>query len=227
MGEHHMDFQRQREALVGIELKQLGISDPRVLRAMLDVPREEFVPPEIRESSYQNVALPIELGQTISQPLIVAEMIEAMRLSVDDRVLEIGTGSGYGAAVLSRIVRDVYTVERHATLAAAARELYDRLGYRNIHVRDGDGSLGWPEYAPFDAIVVTAAAPTVPEPLLKQLSIRGRLVVPVGETYESQRLVRVIRKGAENFRIKELCGVRFVPLIGEAGWDDSDDVPRE
>ena len=220
-----MDFQRQREALFGGELTKLGIRSPRVLRAMLEVPREEFVPPEFRESSYQNVALPIELGQTISQPLIVAEMIEAMRLSVDDRVLEIGTGSGYGAAILSRIVRDVYTVERHAALADAAKELYERLGYSNVHVHVGDGSLGWPEYAPYEAIVVTAAAPCVPEPLLKQLSIGGRLVIPIGETYESQKLVRVTRKGTENFRTKELCRVRFVPLIGEAGWHDSDDVP--
>ena len=213
-----MSFQLQRERLVKNDLRGLGIRDEAVLRAMSVVPREEFVPEEMREFSYRNSPLPIGSGQTISQPLIVAEMAESLELSPTDRVLEIGTGSGYAAAVLSRIARDVFTVERHQELATNAKAKLKELGYANVHVLVGDGTRGWPEKAPFDAILVSAGAPGIPPALLQQLRIGGRLVIPVGEKMNSQQLIRATRRGAEKFEYEELGAVRFVPLIGEAGW---------
>lgn len=195
-----------------------GIKDAAVLQAMREVPREAFVAPELAAHAYEDHPLPIEEGQTISQPYIVAYMTEALELTPRDRVLEIGTGSGYAAAVLSRIVTTVYSVERLGILATNARERLAELGYDNIIVHEGDGTLGWPEHAPFDAIVVTAGAPKLPEPLLEQLAIGGRLVIPVGPTSFLQELVRVRRLGENDYRSEELCGVRFVPLIGAAGW---------
>ena len=222
-----MNFRLQREQLINGELRRLGIHDEAVLQAMLVVPREEFVPDELRGSAYRNYPLPIGLGQTISQPLMVAEMIEAMKLTSHDRVLEIGTGSGYGAAVLSRIVKDVFTIERHRELAETAEKRLQDLGYHNVHVCIGDGTLGWPQEAPFDAIVVTAAAPKIPIELMQQLSIGGRLVIPVGDLQDSQQLVRTVRRGKDDFDSTELGGVRFVPLIGEAGWEASDVFPGD
>ncbi|MEQ8849735.1 protein-L-isoaspartate(D-aspartate) O-methyltransferase [Botrimarina sp.] len=217
-----LDFQQQRHRLVERELRGLGIHDEAVLHAMRAVPREEFVPEAMREFAYRNAPLPIGAGQTISQPLVVAYMVEALGLSPDDRVLEIGGGSGYAAAVLSRVAREVYTVERRRELADEARQRLARLGYDNVHVRRGDGAGGWPDAAPFDAIVVAAGAPGVPPALLDQLAEGGRLVIPVGETKESQRLLRVVRRSAgsgdEHFQYEELSSVRFVPLVGEAGW---------
>jgi protein-L-isoaspartate(D-aspartate) O-methyltransferase len=195
-----------------------GIKDAAVLQAMCEVPREAFIAPELAAHAYADHPLPIEEEQTISQPYIVAYMTEALELAPTDRVLEIGTGSGYAAAVLSRIVTSVYSVERLAKLATHARQRLTELGYNNIVVQEGDGTLGWPEHAPYDAIVVTAGAPKLPEPLLEQLAIGGRLVIPIGPTSFLQMLVRVRRLTENNYRSEELCPVRFVPLIGAAGW---------
>lgn len=211
------DFESLRTRMVERDLAGRGIRDPRVLEAMRTVPREHFVAPELREFAYEDSPLPIEEEQTISQPWIVAHMTEALELGDGDRVLEIGTGSGYAAAVLSRIADHVYTIERHGPLARLAAARVEALGYDNVTVRHGDGTLGWPEEAPFDAIVVAAGGPEVPRPLLDQLSGEGRLVIPVGETLHEQRLVRIVRSG-DRYEGEELGPVRFVPLVGEAGW---------
>lgn len=195
-----------------------GIRDRAVLLAMRQVLREEFVPVAMRDQAYDDHPLPIGEGQTISQPYMVAYMTEALELTGIERVLEIGTGSGYAAAVLSRIVDTVYSVERLASLAESARQRLERLGYTNVVVLLGDGSLGYPEQAPYDAIVVTAGAPKVPKPLLQQLAMGGRLVIPVGAASFMQMLVRVRRVGEHDFRSEELCGVLFVPLVGDEGW---------
>lgn len=213
---NNLDFQRNimiRDHLIG-----RGIHDPAVLKAMREVPREEFIDSRIMENAYDDHPLPITEGQTISQPYIVAYMTEALELNAADRVLEIGTGSGYAAAVLSKIVESVHSVERLGGLAQVARQRLERLGYTNIVVHEADGTLGWPEHAPYNAIVVTAGAPKVPKQLLEQLEIGGRLVIPVGTSLDVQMLIRVRRMSEHDFRSEELCGVRFVPLIGEAGW---------
>lgn len=211
-------IERQRDIMLREHLQARGINEPSVLRAMREVPREEFVNERLLERAYGDHPLPIGEGQTISQPYIVAYMTEALELSPTDRVLEIGTGSGYAASILSRIVNTVYSIERVSGLAATARQLIERLGYTNIVIHEGDGTLGWPEHAPYDAIVVTAGAPDVPNPLLEQLVIGGRLVIPVGRSPEVQELIRVRRISESGYRSEELCGVRFVPLIGAAGW---------
>lgn len=208
----------QRDTMIRSHLIDRGIRDQAVLNAMREVPREEFVSDRFFDKSYGDHPLPIAEGQTISQPYIVAYMTEALELDSTDRVLEIGTGTGYSAAVLSRIVTIVYTVERLGELAKDARQRLERLGYSNIVIHEGDGTLGWQEHAPYDAIVVTAGAPNVPKPLLEQLSIGGRLVIPVGMSYDSQELIRVRRTSELDYRTEQLCGVRFVPLIGAAGW---------
>ena len=194
-----------------------GVRDDLVLSAMASVPREEFLPPELREFAYDDRPLPIAEGQTISQPYVVAWMIEALALSPADRVLEVGTGSGYAAAVLGRVAGEVYTIERHAPLAEVATQRLARLGFANVHVRCGDGTLGWPEAAPFQGIVVAAGGPAVPAALTHQLAIGGRLVIPVGD-HRLQRLVRVTRVDATQFVEEDLGGVQFVPLIGAQGW---------
>ncbi len=209
---------REREAMVRTQIAARGIRDEAVLRAMGEVPREAFLPPELEEFAYRDSPLPIACGQTISQPYIVALMTAALELSPGDRVLEVGTGSGYAAAVLSRIAREVHTIERHEELARlAARRLHD-LGYDNVEVHHGDGTLGWPEAAPYDAIVVAAGGPTVPEALLDQLAIGGRLVMPVGEDRDLQTLIRVRRRPDGTLEREDLRDVRFVPLIGVQGW---------
>jgi protein-L-isoaspartate(D-aspartate) O-methyltransferase len=185
---------------------------------MREVPREAFIAPDLAAHAYADHPLPIDEEQTISQPYIVAYMTEALELTLTDRVLEIGTGSGYAAAVLSRIVTTVYSVERLAKLATNARERLAELGYSNVVVHEGDGTLGWPEHAPYDAIIVTAGAPKLPEPLLDQLAPGGRLVIPIGPTSFLQMLIRVRRLAENDYRSEELCPVRFVPLIGAAGW---------
>lgn len=212
------DFTALRYTMVREQLEARGVTDPAVLAAMREVPREEFVPDGLRGEAYDDNPLPIGEGQTISQPYMVAYMAEALELSRQDRVLEVGTGSGYAAAVLSRIVDRVHTVERLAGLAHAARERLERLGYGNVQVLEGDGSLGWPEFAPYDAIVVTAGAPGVPKPLAEQLTVGGRLVIPVGYHPYFQALVRVRRVAEREYREESLFEVRFVPLIGAAGW---------
>jgi protein-L-isoaspartate(D-aspartate) O-methyltransferase len=206
--------------MVDHQLAGRGICQPRVLDAFRSVPREAFIPPELAALAYGDAALPIGEGQTISQPYIVALTIEALDLRDDERVLEIGTGSGYAAAVLSRIAKQVFTVERLPSLAAAAQERLARLGYHNVAVLHGDGTLGWRQHAPYDAIAVAASAPQVPAALLDQLAPGGHLVIPVGPDDTSQVLTRVTRIGANDFREEALTGVRFVPLIGEQGWRD-------
>lgn len=206
---------RRRARMVQRDLAGRGIRDQRVLDAMGAVPREDFVPPELAGRAYDDSALPIESGQTISQPFIVAAMAEAAEVRPTDRVLEIGTGSGYGAAVLARLAAEVVTIERHPGLAetAAARLVADA----NVTVVVGDGSRGWPDRAPYDAIVVTAAAPDLPAALVDQLADGGRLVAPVGAKHGAQDLVRARRSGEEITRT-DLGPVAFVPLIGDEGW---------
>jgi protein-L-isoaspartate(D-aspartate) O-methyltransferase len=204
------------DALIA-ELQRQGIRDERVLSAIRRVPRERFVPDAPLEHAWANVALPIGANQTISQPYVVALMTTSLGLSGSERVLEIGTGSGYQAAVLAEVAAAVYSIERHEALANAARTLLADLGYRNVEVHVGDGSLGWPEEAPFDRIIVTAGAPKVPSPLLQQLRPDGgRIVIPVGES-DDQVLLMVERR-ADRFHEQPLGPVRFVPLIGDQGW---------
>jgi protein-L-isoaspartate(D-aspartate) O-methyltransferase len=214
----------EREKMVETQIAGRGLRDPAVLAAMRTVPREGFVPPELEEFAYQDTPLPIESEQTISQPYIVALMAAALELGSADRVLEIGTGSGYAAAVLSRIAGEVYTVERHEELAGVASRRLRSLGFDNVSVLHGDGTLGWPEHAPYDAIVVAAGGPKVPPSLLDQLAARGRLVIPVGEE-KAQKLVRVTRGSDGRLAEEDLGGVRFVPLIGAEGWGIEERAP--
>jgi protein-L-isoaspartate(D-aspartate) O-methyltransferase len=214
------DYAALRRRMVDTQLIARGIRHPTVLRAMATVPRERFVPELDAPDAYEDSALPIGHAQTISQPYVVALMLEAIAPESTDRVLEIGTGSGYATAVLAEVVAEVYTVERLGTLAAAARTRLAELGYRNVHVLEGDGTLGWPEHAPYDGIVVTAGGPDVPAPLLPQLRVGAHLVVPVGSTPRSQELVRVTRRAADEYARESLGPVTFVPLIGEAGWPE-------
>ncbi len=207
------------DVMVDEQLKSRGIRDAVVLQAMRTVPREEFVGVDLSEFAYEDTPLPIEEGQTISQPLMVATMVEALRLDAEDRVLEIGTGSGYAAAVLGRVAAEVYTVERIASLAHLASKRLVKLGYDNVHVLHGDGTLGWPEQAPFDAIVVAAGGPEVPQPLLEQMAVGGRLVIPTGPTMREQTLLRIDRISETEYSQKDLGAVRFVPLVGAQGWE--------
>ncbi|HEY0335519.1 MAG TPA: protein-L-isoaspartate(D-aspartate) O-methyltransferase [Stenotrophomonas sp.] len=207
-----------RERMLESHLRARDIDDARVLAAMARVPRERFVEPGAESHAYVDAPLPIGEGQTISQPYIVALMAQAAAIGAADRVLEIGTGSGYGAAVLGELAARVDTVERHASLATtAARRLAD-LGYQQVHVHVGDGSCGWPESSPFDAIVVTAGAPGVPQALREQLAVGGRLVIPVGNADGGQRLCRFTRRLPGDMVCEDLGGVIFVPLVGEQGW---------
>lgn len=217
-------FAAERARMVDRQIAGRGVRDPRVLAAMGEVPREQFVAPDFREFAYEDGPLPIAEQQTISQPYIVALMIALAQVGPDDKVLEIGTGSGYAAAVLARIARKVHTIERHARLADAAERRLARLGYRNIEVRGGDGTLGWPQAAPFDAIIVTAGGPEVPETLRRQLAIGGRLVMPIGTP--EQRLVKIVRAGENAFEEENLGAVRFVQLIGEHGWTEQGSPAR-
>jgi len=205
-------FAAPRQQMVREQLAARGIHDRRVLEAMGRVPRHELVPPELRDSAYEDRPLPIGHGQTISQPFVVAFMTQMLELDGSERVLEIGTGSGYQAAVLSELAREVYSIEIVEALADHARADLERLGYP-VHVRAGDGYRGWPEAAPFDAVILTAAPPEVPQPLIDQLALGGRLVAPVGRW--SQELVLIL-KDEEGVHRRELIGVRFVPMVGEA-----------
>ncbi|MBC7317969.1 protein-L-isoaspartate(D-aspartate) O-methyltransferase [Candidatus Bipolaricaulota bacterium] len=209
------ELARARRELVA-ELREKGIRDPRVLSAMEKVPRHLFVLPEYLPWAYDDRPLPIGLGQTISQPYIVALSTEALELSGEEKVLEIGTGSGYQTAILAELAKEVFTVERLPELSWEARERLRKLGYRNVHFRIGDGTRGWPEEAPFCAILVTAAAPKVPQSLLAQLSEGGRLVIPVGGRFHQD--LWLVRKEGGRLVYEHLCPVSFVPLIGEEGW---------
>jgi len=214
-------FEDLRQQMIEYQLEARGLHDERILNAVKAVPREQFVPEDLVEFAYKDSPLPIEASQTISQPYIVALMIAALEVKPEDKVLEVGTGSGYAAAVLAQIADQVYTIERHKILADTARDRLKELGYTNVHVRHGDGTLGWPEQAPFDGIVVAAGGPTVPETLKQQLAIGGRLVIPVGETQNTQTLLRVRRTSENEFIEEDLGAVRFVPLIGAEGWEDA------
>jgi protein-L-isoaspartate(D-aspartate) O-methyltransferase len=213
-----IDFATRREQMVEEQLIGRGITAPLVLRAVRLVPRERFVPPSLVGHAYEDSALPIPEGQTISQPYMVALMTQSLQLTGGERVLEVGTGSGYQAAILSRIAAEVFSVERHTALSERAREVCQELGYSNIHFRvtEADEVVGWEEAAPFDGIVVTAGAPRIPEVLLRQLRDGARLVIPVG-TEESQRLMVVQRQGTKFEQLMGTC-CRFVPLVGTDGW---------
>jgi protein-L-isoaspartate(D-aspartate) O-methyltransferase len=221
-----MSFADERARMVDLQLARRGVSEPRVLDAFRAVPREDFLPENMAEFAYRDTPLPIAEGQTISQPYIVAVTIEALGLGPEDRVLEIGTGSGYAAAVLSRIAKEVFTVERIALLADEARARLERLGYHNVQVLHGDGTLGWLDHAPYDAIAVAAGGPVIPGALRSQLAAGGRLVIPVGPEESQQVLTRVVREGATAFREDSLGAVRFVPLIGAQGWPEGERVVR-
>ena len=212
-----IDFQAARKRMVDGQIVRRGVTSPRVLEAFLEVPRHLFVPKRQRHFAYQDSPLGIGLGQTISQPYIVAYMTDKLELTGNERVLEIGTGSGYQAAILAELAEEVHTVERHAQLAEGARHLLDELGYTNVQVHEGDGTEGLTEFAPYAAIMVTAAGPDVPKPLLQQLHDGGRLVMPVGSR-GGQYLVRIVRHG-DDFTRENLAPVAFVPLIGEHGWE--------
>ena len=206
-----------RHQMVNSQLRARGISDQRVLEVMERVPRHEFAPERYRDQAYQDHPLPIAEGQTISQPFIVAIMLEALELSPTDRVLEIGTGSGYVTALLAELTAQVISIERHASLADSARAVLTTLGYSNVRVLIGDGTRGFPEAAPYDAIIVSAAAPRIPPALVEQLAAGGRLVVPVGDAHD--QVLKLVRKDAEdNLTVTSLEGCRFVPLIGQQGF---------
>ena len=212
------EFSKLRKEMVENAIFARGVRSELVLNAMRTVPREAFLPERLREFAYEDSPLPIEEGQTISQPYIVAFMTEALALRGGEKVLEIGAGSGYAAAVLSEIAADVYTVERHGPLAEKAAATLADLGYVNVHVLHGDGTRGWPAHAPYDAIIVAAGGPTIPESLKEQLKIGGRLVIPVGAAQHVQELVRVTRIAQSEYHREDLADVRFVPLLGEEGW---------
>jgi protein-L-isoaspartate(D-aspartate) O-methyltransferase len=209
-------LQAMRIAMVELQLRQRGIRDERILQAMVKVPRHQFVAPSYESHAYDDQPVPIGQGQTVSQPYIVAAMLESLSLTSSDKVLEIGTGSGYQTALLAELVAQVFSIERHASLAQAATDVLGRLAYGNVHVRLGDGSVGWPEEAPFEAIIVSAAVPQVPPSLIAQLKEGGRLIAPVG-TPDVQEL-QLIRKVAGELLVRPLDGCRFVPLLGKEGF---------
>jgi protein-L-isoaspartate(D-aspartate) O-methyltransferase len=221
------DLSESRRQMVAHQIQDRGVRSAAVARAMQEVPREEFMSEAMREFAYADSPLPIGEGQTISQPYIVAYMTQALELEGGEKVLEVGTGSGYAAAVLARIAGEVYTIERHPSLARSARETLRRLGYDNVHVIEGDGTKGWAQAAPYDAIAVAAGGVEVPPALRSQLAIGGRLVIPVGPSPREQRLVRVTRVDEDDYEEEDLMPVRFVPLIGERGWPEDRELrPR-
>ncbi len=213
-------FDSNRDEMVDEQLAARGIVDRDVLEAMRSVRREDFLPEALAPYAYEDAPLPIGERQTMSQPYVVALMIEALTLSATDRVLEIGTGSGYAAAVVSRLAATVDTVERFRSLYELAAARFERLGYANVRAHHGDGSEGWPEHAPYDAILVSAGAPEVPAALRDQLVVGGRLVIPIGESRHAQELVRFVRTQDGRLERRSLGPVRFVPLVGSSGWSE-------
>ncbi|MFA4015443.1 MAG: hypothetical protein RUDDFDWM_000526 [Candidatus Fervidibacterota bacterium] len=211
-------FERLRYCMVQTQLKARGIKDERVLKAFMEVPRHKFVLPEDEDMAYEDHPLPIGFNQTISQPFMVATITEALMLRGDEKALEVGAGSGYQAAILGKLCREVYAIERIPELAERAKKVILELGYSNVHIVVGDGTLGLPEHAPYDAVVVSAAAPDIPPTLIEQLADNGRLVIPVGSPY-SQILVRVIKEGGK-LKHEKICPCVFVPLVGEYGWEE-------
>jgi protein-L-isoaspartate(D-aspartate) O-methyltransferase len=216
------DFSAWRDAMVDAQIAGRGVRDRALLEAMRSVPREAFVATGLRERAYDDTPLSIGSGQTISQPYIVALMLEAAAIAPRDRVLEVGAGSGYAAAIAGRLAAHVDAVERHAGLARAAAERLASLGFGNVAIHQADGSVGWPAGAPYDAIVVSAAGPHLPAALREQLAVGGRLVMPVGDRGWGQRLLKLTRIDAGNFRQEDLGGVVFVPLVGAQGWAPDD-----
>jgi protein-L-isoaspartate(D-aspartate) O-methyltransferase len=216
MRPHDTSFEEAHRQMVERQLVQRGITDERVLDAMREVPRHRFVPEDLWDMAYRDTPLPIGHDQTISQPYIVAYMTQMLHLSATDRVLEVGTGSGYQAAILSQLAQQVYTIEHVAELAKHSEQILQELGYDNVRVRVGDGGYGWPDAAPFDAIIVTAAAPEVPPPLIAQLAEGASLVAPIGPA-GYQELVRLSMRGNRP-KSEHLVPVAFVPLVGEHGW---------
>jgi protein-L-isoaspartate(D-aspartate) O-methyltransferase len=215
------DFASEREAMVERQLRRRGIAEPHILDAFLQVPREAFVADDFAHLAYGDHPLPIEAGQTISQPYIVALMIQAAGIRPGQRVLEIGSGSGYAAAVISRIAEHVIGVERQHELVEVARERLGRLGYVNVEIVEADGTTGWPAAAPYDAILAAASGSHVPQALLDQLAPGGSIVMPLGDAASVQRLVRVAKSGDGRLQQSDLGAVRFVPLIGEEAWSDA------
>jgi protein-L-isoaspartate(D-aspartate) O-methyltransferase len=214
---HQQEYKIPRERMVRFLRDHYKIADEKVLQAMSDVPRDFFVPTALKAQSYKDNALPIAAKQTISQPFIVARMSELLELTSQSKVLEIGAGSGYQTAILARLARMVYAIERVPQLAAEAQDRLEQLGIQNFSLRVGDGTLGWEIYSPFDGILIAAGSPDVPKPLLNQLKIGGRLVLPVGDDQKSQRLIRITRTD-KNFQTEDFGACSFVPLIGEHGW---------
>ncbi|HDL09790.1 MAG TPA: protein-L-isoaspartate(D-aspartate) O-methyltransferase [Candidatus Omnitrophica bacterium] len=212
-----MNFDRYRKEMVETQIKRRGIDNPRVLRAMLNVPRHVFVPANFQKLAYSDQPLPVGEGQTISQPYMVAVMTASLDPQPHDRVLEIGTGSGYQAAILAELCREVYTVERIPQLSIRAQEIIRNLGYKNVFFKIGDGSEGWPEFAPYDKIIVTAGAPQIPQPLIQQLKLGGRMVIPVGDRLTQE--LKLIYKHQEGVKIEDVCGCVFVPLLGKYAWE--------
>ena len=213
-----MNFQKARDRMVETQLTGRGIRNSRVLEAMRRVPRHLFVEEALKEQAYSDYPLPIGEKQTISQPYIVALMSEALELKGEEKILEIGTGSGYQAAILAELADRVFSIERFPALAYRANQILQKLGYQNVLIRVADGSLGWPDEAPFDGIMATAGTPKIPQPLVDQLSMGGRLVLPVGDRL-SQELV-LVERTPEGMRKTNLGGVRFVDLVGKWGWEE-------
>lgn len=216
------DFNEARERMVAWQIARRGICDPLVLAAMRRVPREEFVAAELREFAYDDSPLPIGNEQTISQPAIVAAMLEAVELRPGERVLDVGTGSGYAAAVAATIAGHVYSIERHAGLVETARDILHKLGISNVSVHHGDGTVGLAEHAPYDAIIAAAGGPRVPQAWCEQLAIGGRIVMPVGRHPHCQRLIKLVRRSEQDYDRSWLGAVRFVPLVGKDGWPAED-----
>jgi protein-L-isoaspartate(D-aspartate) O-methyltransferase len=219
MSEEH-DFSAMRANMIVTQLRERGIKDTAVLQAMNTIPREVFVDTAHKILAYQDSPLPIPAKQTISQPYIVALMISLLDLKPEHRILEVGTGSGYAAAILSQLVNTVYTVERHQKLVDYAQKCLKTIGCDNVHIHHGDGTQGWPEHAPYDGIIVAAGGPVVPTALRQQLAIGGKLIMPVGKEQRRQDLIRLTRISQDQFREKNFGPVAFVPLIGDEGWPE-------
>lgn len=212
-----LDFEMMRNAMVEEQLIPRGISDKKVLEVFRRLPRHEFVGKDFLQSAYNDYPLPIGENQTISQPYMVALMTERLHLTGSERIMEVGTGSAYQAAILAELAKEVYSVERFQSLANTAYSILERLGYKNVKIRAGDGTLGWEEFAPYDGIIVTAGAPGIPESFIRQLKDGGRLVIPIGSSGFGQ-ILTLVEKIGNTIRTSEICGCMFVPLIGKEGW---------